>query len=393
MNILYVSHFSHGVNISPILNIAHLVANNGHNVHFYTVKTSYIKFKDKNIKLAEIPENVQMHYINNRFLINTLAYPFINPIKEYYDLKRIIKESHIDLVHFIFPEFLTCLPILKKSGLGVPVVLSINGVVGYDWFYGNKFVDFIAKLYFDLISRKIIKKADKVIASSLKVSSTLNTIKLSSNIEKVSSYGGYYGINTELFKPRSNDVKKRLRNKYNLPTNSFIIIYAGRFAPVKRLDYLIKLFKKLKYTNDVFLLLVGDGPQKNQLIQLAGSDSDILFIDFVDQKIISELYAASDMFILLSSGEGNAVAVMEACSSGLPLIASDVGVISDIIQNGVNGYIVNLDDDEIIEKIEDINNNHDQFSKNARKIALKEFSWGFIINNYIEMYKDMIHGE
>ena len=68
MNILYVSPFSHGVNISPILNIAHLIANEGHKVHFYTVKTSYIEFKgDKSLEMAELPNNVKMHYIKNHF--------------------------------------------------------------------------------------------------------------------------------------------------------------------------------------------------------------------------------------------------------------------------------------------------------------------------------------
>lgn len=395
MNILYVSHFSHGVNVSPILNIAHLLANRGHNVHFYTVKTSYIKFREKDVKMAEIPKNVHMHYINNYFLIKSVAYPFINPLNEYYDLKNLIKEHNIDLIHFIFPEFLTCLPLLRKTSLGVPTVLSINGIPGYDWFYNNRIIDSIGKIYSRFISSRIIKNCDIAIISSSKIKKTLDNLDIDVNLKKVTDYGGYYGVDTDLFKPVDIDEKNRLREKYGLRKGSFIIIYAGRFAKVKRLELIIKSFKKLNYClQGSFLLLVGDGPTKRELVKLADNRSNIKFMDFVDQKVLSELYNSSDMFILLSGGEGNAVSVMEALSSGLPVLGSNVGAVSDIIRIGLNGHLIeDINVEKVVDLIVLINRKHEELSKNARIYALKEFSWDSIITKYEKIYTNLINEE
>lgn len=395
MNILYVSPFSHGVNVSPILDIAHLVANEGHDVHFYTVKTPYIEFNgNKSLKMAEIPGNVRMHYIKNRYLIPSVAYSFINPVTEYRDLKRIVKENNIDLVHFNFPEHLICLPLLKKSGLGVPTVLSINGVTGYDWFYGNRFIDFVGKIYFKHIASRAIRNADAVITPSSKSEKTLTSMGLNPNLTTLSQYGGCYGIDTELFKPFSCEKKAELRSKYHLPEDAFIITYAGRFVPVKRIDLLIRSFNTLKTRlKNAYLLLVGDGPEKPNLQRLARENPNIQFLNFLNQKLLSELYGASDMFVLLSSGEGNAVGVMEACSSALPSLVSDAGATSNIVKDGRNGFVTDPHEEEIIDNILKINQNHDELSKGARNIALEKFSWDSIVKNHIELYKNLISGE
>lgn len=394
MNILYVSPFSHGVNVSPILNIAHLVANKGHDVHFYTVKTPYVKFKDKNIKLVKVPQNVNMHYINNHFLISSVAYSFVNPIKVYNDLKNIIKKYNIDLVHFNFPEHMICAPLIKKHNFDIPTVLSINGIPGYDWFYDNKFVDSIGKIYSKYISSRIIENANAVITTSSKVRDTLNKMNLNVKLVDVSLYGGAYGIDSDYFHPVTCKMKIKLRKKYGLPKESFIIIYAGRLVKVKRLEIIIKNFNEIKnHIPNCFLLFVGEGPEKQKLIKLSEKNNikNIKFIDFVNHNSLSELYASSDMFILLSSGEGNPAALREACSSGLPALVSNVGANRDIIKNNLNGYVVDeLNRSDLINKINDIKLNQTLFSNTSRKIAVNEFSWEYLINNYIKVYGNLI---
>lgn len=392
VNILYISPFSHGVNISPELHMAHLIANNGNNVHFYTVKTSYIQFKDKisKIKLAIPPDNVKMHYINNHFLYPNVAYPFINPFREYSDLLKIIKDENIDILHFNFSEHLTCLPLFKKEKFcNLPAVLSINGVPGYGWYYGDKKVDFVGKLYSKYISSKLISKADIVIPYSSQVKNILISLGFDEhNIINMIAHG----VNTDFFKPC--DDKTKLREKYNLPISSFIIIYAGRLAKVKQLDKVIKSFTELRQTvNDSFLLIVGDGPQKEELENLVHKDckNQIRFINFVNSEILSELYAASDMFILLSSGEGISSALLEACSSGLPMVVSNVGANSDIVQDNVNGFVLNeINCISIVNKIIDIKKDQNKFSENARKTALEMLSWNIIAKKYENLYKDLI---
>ncbi|WP_174590880.1 glycosyltransferase family 4 protein [Methanocella conradii] len=393
MNILYVSPFSHGVNVSPALYLAHLVANRGNNVYFYTIKKSYVQFKDKSgkIKIASPPENVEMRYINNKFIFPDIAYPFINPIKEYFDLLKIIKEKQIDIIHFYFPEHLICLPLLRKNAfVNIPVVLSINSVPGYDWFYGKKYVDFIGKIYSKLISSRIIQNVDMIIPYSTISIDTL--ISFGCDRRKIVNMISH-GVDILFFKPSEN--KENLREKHKLPKDAFIIIYTGRFVKVKRLDLLIQAFEKVLYKiNNAFLLLVGDGPQKKELISMVDPccRDRVKFIDFVDPIVLSELYAASDMFSLISSGEGISSSLLEACASGLPALVSNVGANRIIVQDGLNGYVINnVDKDSIAQKIIDIKTNYSFLSKNSRNISIKKLNWDGITDQYIKIYYELIN--
>lgn len=385
-----VSPFSHGVNISPILDIAHRVAEKGHKVHFYTVKTSYIEFRaDDSLEMARVPDNVHMHYINNYFFIPSVAFPFLNPFTEYRDLRRIIENEDIDVVHFNFPEHLICLPLL--GNLGVPTVLSVNAIPGYDWFYGNRLVDWVGKIYSRHISTRIIQNSDVVVAPSSKLQDTLQALDVDVNLTTLSTYGGCYGVDTQLFLPADPELRDKIRNQYQLPPQAFIIVYAGRFVPIKRIDLLIKSFPSLKRKlKNAHLLLVGDGPQKSELEKLAQDDPDITFIGFLNQEELARIYGACDLFALLSSGEGNAVGVMEACASGLPALVSPVGATEDIVKDGVNGYVINPQKEEIVEKIIQIHNHHEYLARRAREVAEENFSWDYIIKKHLELYHSLV---
>lgn len=392
MNVLYISPFSHGVNISPELHLAHLVAKSGNNVHFYTVKTPYVLYKDQKLKLKIVnpPDNVKMHYIKNKFLYPNVAYPFINPLNENRDLLKIIRDEHIDILHFNFSEHLTCLPLLKNEiSNNLPVVLSINGLPGYGWYYGDKKVDFVGKLYTKYISLKIISKADILIPYSSQVAAEL--IFLGCDKEKIINMIAH-GVNTEFFKPCNDKVK--LREKYNLPSSSFIIIYTGRLAKVKQLEVVINSFNELiQIVKDSFLLIVGDGPQKEELRNSANKycENHIRFINFVNSEILTELYAASDMFILLSRGEGISSALLEACSAGLPMLVSNVGANTDIVQNNVNGFVLDeISNVSVVNGIKEIQKKHSILSENARRIALETLNWNIIANKYVNLYRNLI---
>ena len=393
MNILIVSPFSHGVNISPILDIAGQLAGKGHNVHFYTVKTSYIEFKaEDSLEMAEPPGKVHMHYIPNYFLIPSVAFPFLNPLTEYRDLKGIIEDENIDVVHFNYPEHLICLPLL--GNLGVPTVLSVNAIPGYNWFYGNRLVDWVGRIYSRHISTRVIRNSDVVVAPSTKLQTTLKDLDLDVQLTTLSSYGGCYGVDTQLFKPVTPKLTEKIRRKYQLPPEAFIIVYAGRFVPIKRIDLLIKSFLSLKKRlENAHLLLVGDGPEKPELLRLAHNHPDIHFLGFLNQEELSRIYGACDVFALLSSGEGNAVGVMEAGASGLPAVVTPVGATPDLIKDGVNGYLTQPRIEEIVDKIILIHEEHPQMAQNARKIAEENFAWDHIIKKHLELYHSLVEGK
>lgn len=115
-----------------------------------------------------------------------------------------------------------------------------------------------------------------------------------------------------------------IRTKFNIQDKEILIGHIGRFVTQKNHHYLIKLLTKLLLLSPEYkLLLIGDGPLKNQIIELAEKEkllNNILFLKSEDD--ISEYYSAMDLFILPSLYEGLPIVGIEAQCNGLPLLIS-----------------------------------------------------------------------
>ncbi len=151
------------------------------------------------------------------------------------------------------------------------------------------------------------------------------------------------GVDTSAFRPMD---KRRLRAKLNLP-DSFLILYVGSLFKLKRVDWLIKASSRLSKDFEFHVVLVGDGPERQELEKLVeqmGLQDRVTFIGTVLHDEVPEFTAASDVFVLCSETEGLPKCVREAMSCGIPVVASKVGGLPELITNGVNGYLF---DDEI----------------------------------------------
>jgi glycosyltransferase involved in cell wall biosynthesis len=368
-----------------------MIASQGHKTLFYTVKHSYIDLRrESGFKHPQLPENVRMLYIGNRYLFRDVAYPIVNPIREYRDLIDTVASEKVDLIHFYFPEHMICLPMLRREDLGdLPVVLSVNGIPGHGWSYGNKYVDVIARMYANHISLKLIKKADLIIPFSSEVRRVL--MSLGFDEDRIASMIAH-GVDTNAFRP--SDDKIGLRKRLGLPLDAFVIMYAGRLVRVKRLAVLIRSLAGARKTiGDCLLLLAGDGPQRRELeaLSVKCGVKQIVFTGFLDQERLSEFYAAADMFALISSGEGIPSALLEACSSGLPSLVSNVGGNSDIIRNGFNGIVLDdVTEASIVQGITAIERDQTKLSENSRRYALEKLKWNAIIAEYIDRYEKLL---
>lgn len=129
---------------------------------------------------------------------------------------------------------------------------------------------------------------------------------------------------------------------YKIPKT---ILFSGRLTHEKGVNYLIKAIKLLKDSNFSLILLVcGDGPEKEKLQKLVDDlnlDRDIKFLGFIPWgKKLFEIYTKSDIFILPSLSEGVPKVLLEAMARGLPIIATNVGGIPDIINHMENGILI-----------------------------------------------------
>jgi len=137
------------------------------------------------------------------------------------------------------------------------------------------------------------------------------------------------GINTEQFAPAGS-------------TPCYDIIFVGRLAEIKRIDVLLGALQHVKLAvPKVTAVIVGEGLLRNELVQQAQELGIADCVTFVGrQQNTKEWLNKARIFVLTSRSEGLSIAMTEAMSCGLPAIVSDVGDLADLVEDGVNGFLV-----------------------------------------------------
>jgi glycosyltransferase involved in cell wall biosynthesis len=128
----------------------------------------------------------------------------------------------------------------------------------------------------------------------------------------------------------------------------FVVGWIGRMTAVKRTDVVLESFRRLRDEGvDAVLCMVGDGPDRQSVENLAGGLGimrDSLFPGY--QEDVGPFFAAFDVFVLPSGNEGTPVTAIEALASGCPVVATRVGGVPDVVTDGEDGFLVDPGDVE-----------------------------------------------
>ena len=128
----------------------------------------------------------------------------------------------------------------------------------------------------------------------------------------------------------------------------FVVGWIGRMTAVKRTDVVLESFRRLRDEGvDAVLCMVGDGPDRHAVENLAGGLGimrDSLFPGY--QEDVGPFFAAFDVFVLPSGNEGTPVTAIEALASGCPVVATRVGGVPDVVTDGEDGFLVDPGDVE-----------------------------------------------
>ena len=132
------------------------------------------------------------------------------------------------------------------------------------------------------------------------------------------------------------------RRYLGIAPGRFAVGWIGRMTAVKRTDDVLVAFRRLRDDGvDAVLCMVGDGPDRPELERRAhelGVIRDTLFLGY--QEDVAPFYAAFDTLVLPSSNEGTPVSAMEALAAGRPVVATRVGGVPDVVQEGQDGFLV-----------------------------------------------------
>lgn len=145
------------------------------------------------------------------------------------------------------------------------------------------------------------------------------------------------GINREKFNPSFRN--RALWSEYGL-SGGFKFIYAGRISREKNIEVMLKAFSKLIDSgSEADLILVGDGPQRDEL-QLKYNDPQIVFTGYLHGEELARIYASADMFVFPSLTDTFGNVVLEAHACGLPAIVSNEGGPQEIVESHESGIVV-----------------------------------------------------
>jgi glycosyltransferase involved in cell wall biosynthesis len=169
--------------------------------------------------------------------------------------------------------------------------------------------------------------------------------------------------------------------------NKFVVSFFGRLAQEKDPQLFVNLVAKLKTLPDIAFCMVGDGPDRESVIELIdelGLSETIKFFGFIDR--IDPLVAASDVVVVPSVSDGQPLVVLHSQLHGKPVVASRVGSIPLMIEDGQSGFLVEAKDtDAFAEKIMQLYENRDllkTIGRNAFNSVRENFDQSIMVERY-----------
>lgn len=196
--------------------------------------------------------------------------------------------------------------------------------------------------------------------------------------------------------PRPDREARALRANWNLPAECVVALAAGRLHPQKGFLTLLEAFSRLVPERpELRLWIAGEGPQRRELerrINSAGLEGRVTLLG--RREDLRELMEAADLFVLSSLWEGMPNVVLEAMAAGLPVAATDVEGIAELIENGRTGLVVTPGLPEpLAAAMSELTARPElrgAMGKAAQEHVMKNFTWEGAASAYARLYRDLL---
>lgn len=157
-----------------------------------------------------------------------------------------------------------------------------------------------------------------------------------------------YSVDTSSFDAQKQiDSRSQTRSRLGLSDDTFVFLFSGKLIPRKEIKLLVEAFAHVKHPERCALLILGDGEQREEVIQRGTEllQNRFLFQGFVNQSQLGQYFLAADAFVLPSKYEAWGLVVNEAMQFGLPLLLSDmIGSHKDLLHHNETGYLFQTGD-------------------------------------------------
>lgn len=192
------------------------------------------------------------------------------------------------------------------------------------------------------LDKKLISRTHRLVANSEGVAGFYREVGYPEQQTLVISNG----VETNEDSPLTPDQRNAILREFEIPPNSQIVGFAGRLAPQKRgIDLIWSMQLLQQLINGVYLIIVGDGPDREDMIRLAQHMNCDHLVRFLGHRQdVARLMQVFDVFWLTSEFEGQSNSLMEAMSAGVPVVASDIPANRELVIDGETGFLVKVGD-------------------------------------------------
>jgi N-acetyl-alpha-D-glucosaminyl L-malate synthase BshA len=351
------------------------LAARGHEIHFITYSQPFrLTGREANIRYHEVP-------VSNYPLFEYPPYDLALATR----MAEVAEFHSLDLlhVHYAIPHSVSALlarQMLAARGKHLPFITTLHGtditLVGLDHSYLP-------------ITKFGIDESDGVTAISSDLSQrTRDNLGVTRHIEVIRNF-----VNCDFYQ-RDPALVAEQRPRFARP-NEKLLVHLSNFRPVKRVLDVVEIFARVSRALPARLLLIGDGPDRSNAEFLAMRLGIADRVDFVGkQENVNELLSLSDLMLMPSELESFGLAALEAMACRVPAIATRVGGVPELIDDGVNGLLYEVGDVEgmatgAISLLSDTEL-LETFSAAARRTAQDHFCASRIIPHYERFYEQIM---
>jgi N-acetyl-alpha-D-glucosaminyl L-malate synthase BshA len=302
-------------------------------------------------------------------------------------MAEVAEFNELDLlhVHYAIPHSVSALlarQMLASRGRRLPFVTTLHGtditLVGLDRSYLP-------------ITRYSIQESDGVtsISNYLK-EKTVESFGVTNPIEVVTNF-----VNCDVYAPFSDDAQRADARRRIAAQHEAILMHLSNFRPVKRVVDVVKIFARVAKEIPAQLVLIGDGPDRSAAEWLAhdlGIQSRVHFLG--KQERVNELLPLADLLLMPSELESFGLAALEAMACKVPSIATRVGGVPELIDDGETGLLYKVGDVEgmaegalsLLRAPERLN----AMREAARRTAQKRFCASLVVPQYVRYYEQVL---
>lgn len=314
-----------------------------------------------------------------------LDYYFAIPLSRH--LKTTLKKMQPDVIHVHHPFTLGRMGMNYARQLGIPVVYTFHTLYEYYSHYlplpQNPAKQIIRKICLNFGNR-----CDFIVTPTAAARDYLRQLGVTTPVKVIPT-----GIKAEEFTAAD---AGWLRRQYHIKRQEKILLCVGRLGKEKNSDFIVKCFARIvRDFPATRLVLVGKGPQEKELKRLAqklGIRDKVTFTGLLAKDEVIKCYCDADIFVFASVSETQGLVIPEAKSAGLPVVAVRANGVSEMVQDGIDGFLTGLSMETFTAKIKLLLQDEylrKEMAKNARLNSRKLSSKSYA-SSLLDVYSSLI---